>query len=361
MDTSALLNEFVLKVVRHRQASRCQAWSNWIREDLTSRPYQWLRREFVPPVSLRIHPMGQVFWSNQLLLMLIFVRHGCLTFVVRVTLLSPFKPFWILFTGEEVYEAAMAKKSTAAGLDGWAWNEIKALSLSWFVGLAFVLRQVEAAGQWPQGLLDAYIAMIPKAEGDSTSLGQRPLCVLLVVYRLGASVRLAHLKEWFYSWVPDSVFSAGKGVSSVDAWYATSIDIEEVLSQARHSDFHIFVADVVKSFDTVDRDILDCALGRLGLPAWFRRVYFSFHRDVRLRFKLATGLGVAWKRDGSILQGCPLSVIFIIALYTPWCRYLGSFAAISPLVVLTLFWLLLSILFLMSVLLVRRLLLASVF
>ena len=118
--------------------------------------------------------------------------------------------------------------------------------------------------------------MIPKAEGDSTTLGQRPLCVLPVVYRLWTSVRLAHLKEWFYSWVPDSVFSAGKGVSSVDAWYATSIDIEEVLSHARPSDFPIFVADVVKSFDTVDRDIIDGALGRLGLPAWFRKVYFSF-------------------------------------------------------------------------------------
>ena len=34
-----------------------------------------------------------------------------------------------MLTGEELYEAAMAKKSTAAGLDGWAWNEIKALSL----------------------------------------------------------------------------------------------------------------------------------------------------------------------------------------------------------------------------------------
>ena len=84
----------------------------------------------------------------------------------------PQEPFLDLpmLTGEELYEAAMAKKSTAAGLDGWAWNEIKALSLSWFVGLALVLRQVEAAGQWPQGLLDAYIAMIPKAEGDSTPL-----------------------------------------------------------------------------------------------------------------------------------------------------------------------------------------------
>ena len=239
-------------------------------------------------------------------------------------------PYFPMLTGEELYEAAMAKKSTAAGLDGWAWNEIKALSLSWFVGLAVVLRQVEAAGQWPQGLLDAFFAMIPKAEGDSTPLGQRPLCVLPVVYRLWASVRLAHLKDWFYSWVPDSVFSAGKGVSSVDAWFATAIDIEEVLSQAVHSDFHIFVADVVKSFDTVDRDILGCALGRLGLPAWFRKVYFSFHRDVRLRFKLATGLGVAWKRDGGIPQGCPLSMVFIIALETPWCRHLVSLDGISP-------------------------------
>ena len=110
-----------------------------------------------------------------------------------------------ILTGQELYEAVMAKKSTAAGLDGWAWNEIKALSLSWFVGLALGLRQVETAGQWPQ-------AMIPKAQVDSTSLGQRPLCVLPVVYRLWASVRLAHLKDWFYSWVPDSVFSASTGV-----------------------------------------------------------------------------------------------------------------------------------------------------
>ena len=148
-----------------------------------------------------------------------FERHGCLIFVGMGTLLSPqaflnfvgdHLPHEDLFylpilTCEELYEAAMAKKSTAGGLDGWAWNEIKAFSLSWFVGLALVLRQIEAAGRWPQGLLDAYIAMIPKAEGDSTPLGQHPLCVLPVVYRLWASVRLAHLKEWFFSWVPDSV------------------------------------------------------------------------------------------------------------------------------------------------------------
>ena len=40
-------------------------------------------------------------------------------------------------------------------------------------------------------------------------------------------------------------FSAGQGGSSVDAWYSTSIDIEEVVSKARQRDFHIFVADLL--------------------------------------------------------------------------------------------------------------------
>ena len=67
-----------------------------------------------------------------------------------------------------------------------------------------------------------------------------------------------------------------KVVSSVDAWYATSNDIEEVLGHTRHSDFHIFVADVVKSFDTVDRGILSVLAGCPVIPfpmfmSWDRR------------------------------------------------------------------------------------------
>ena len=53
-----------------------------------------------------------------------------------------------ILTGEELHEAAMMKKSTAGGLDGWAWNEIKILSLSWFAGLELTLRQVESLGRW---------------------------------------------------------------------------------------------------------------------------------------------------------------------------------------------------------------------
>ena len=101
-------------------------------------------------------------------------------------------------------------------------------------------------------------------------------------------------------------------------------DIEEVLSGVADSDVHLFVADVIKSFDAVDRGISDKVLSSLGLPGRFRNAYFGYHTHVRLRFKLAAGLGQPWTRDGGIPQGCPLSMMFIVALYLPWCKYLGA-------------------------------------
>ena len=40
--------------------------------------------------------------------------------------------------------------------------------------------------------------------------------------------------------------------------------------------------------------------------------------------KLAAGLGELWTRNGGIPQGCPLSMMFIVALHLPWSRYLAA-------------------------------------
>ena len=135
---------------------------------------------------------------------------------------------------------------------------------------------------------------------------------------------MCQLEGWFKSWVLDSVFCAGGGRGSVEAWYTTALDIEEVLAGANDSDVHLLDADVIKSFDTVDRGILDRVLSSLGLPGWVRNAYFECHAHVRMRFQLASGLGEPWTRIGGIPQGCPLSMMFIVALYLPWCRYLAA-------------------------------------
>ena len=120
--------------------------------------------------------------------------------------------------------------------------------------------------------------MIPKTDGDATPLGQRPLSVLPVVYRIWASDSYGSARMvGFKSWVPDAVFSAGGGRGSVEAWCTSALDIEEVLAGATDSHVHLFDADVIKSFDTVDRSILDRVLSSLGLPGWFRHAYFEYH------------------------------------------------------------------------------------
>ena len=67
--------------------------------------------------------------------------------------------------------------------------------------------------------------------------------------------------------------------------------------------------------------------------SWFRKVYLAYHNHGRLRFKLAAGLGELWCGDGSIPQGSPLSMVFIVALCVPWCRRLEARAVgqdVSP-------------------------------
>ena len=154
------------------------------------------------------------------------------------------------------------KKVTAGGLDGWGRREFKVLPVSWFDGLARILSCVEDSGIWPDGLLDAYIAMIPEVDGDATPLGQRRSLVFfpsLIVF--------GPLPGWDSS---RSGFSLGFRILSsvlveVVALLKLGIPLRLILRRfflvLSDSDVHLlFVADVVKSFDTVDRGVLDLRL-----------------------------------------------------------------------------------------------------
>ena len=92
----------------------------------------------------------------------------------------------------QMLDVVQRKGATAGSLDVWGWRELKVLPVSWYDELARILTEVEDVGVWPDGLLDADIAMIPKTDGDATPLGQRPL-----VYRVSASARMSQLEDWF--------------------------------------------------------------------------------------------------------------------------------------------------------------------
>ena len=136
---------------------------------------------------------------------------------------------------------------------------------------------------------------------------------------------------WFESWVPKSVFSAGGGRSLVEAWFSTALDLEESLSGALDSDVHIIVADVVKSFDTVDWVFWTTCFVVWGCLGVFGMAILSIMPELDPDSSFSCGLGEAWTRCGGIPQGCPLSMVFVVPLNLPWCRYLVSFRRVTGL------------------------------
>ena len=155
-DSLELLNDFLKRVVVSRRDVGVRKGTRSLREDFGFRPYVWLRPDFVPPSPFLVvqdpHTQSYRILVEPHLIdaefrnawMPFFCRSGhpvvtpdqFLNFVGR---LLPQEPYLDLarITGRDLQEVARAKKSTAGGLDGWAWNEIKALPLTGFLVLLF--------------------------------------------------------------------------------------------------------------------------------------------------------------------------------------------------------------------------------
>ena len=127
-----------------------------------------------------------------------------------------------------------------------------------------------------------------------------------------------------------SFFSAADGHGSVDAWYSTASDFEEVLSGLSESHVHVFVADVVYPLVLL---IVVFWISFLG--SWdFLLGFVGFISVTMLMSVSGSSLPVVLVHlgpgMGAFLTGCPLSMIFIVALYLPWCKALESIPGVRP-------------------------------
>ena len=182
------ITEFVQCVVLHRKEFAIRGWRSWVLEDPLVHPYRWLSPDFVPPAPFLSCDPGESEDGSGVLVnpddidrhfekaWLPFFCRGDrgradlgavqaaaehLTPVLDEVHLPP-------LTGDMLFEAVQKKKPSSGSLDGWGWKEFKALPLPWFDKLADVFSLVEEDGVWPDGLLDGYISMIPKTDGDAT-------------------------------------------------------------------------------------------------------------------------------------------------------------------------------------------------
>ena len=214
-------------------------------------------------------------------------------------------------SGRDLQEVARAKKPTAGGLAGWAWNEMVWLfCLSWLRLLVCGLR----------------VYWMPKKPRSRKLMVIQPHLVRgpFVSSRLctgcGPPFGLVIFGSQFLVWVMVSLhlklglplpwtlrrFSPGLVGVSCTSW---SLMLLSHLTLLTGPYWIVLWVDWA------------CLTGLEG-P--------TFLIIVRLRFKLAAGLGEPWCRDGGIPQGCPLSVVLLVAFFVPWCSHLETLPDVKP-------------------------------
>ena len=209
------MNDFLRQVVVCRRDIWIRKWTRWLREDLSSRPYAELRPDFVPPSPFLVVTDPQTESSR------ILVKPHLID--------AEFRKAWMPYfcrSGHPVVTAdqfldfcwsSLASRALSGSSSEYGTGLKSLLLVGWMGGLGTSLRHSRYAGSlvwlffwsWLRRLVSGhkvfwmhFFATIPKADGDSTPLGQRPLSVLPVVYRLWASLRLGHLREWVEGWLP---------------------------------------------------------------------------------------------------------------------------------------------------------------
>ena len=213
--------------------------------------------------------------------------------------------------------ARRMKCGAAPGQDGWRVAELRALPPPLLDKLAEALNEVERTGKWPTTVARATVALLPKGEGPEP-LQQRPITITSVVYRLWAATRLRQILSWQEKWAHPSQHGFRPKHSTADALWDLGLRAETALLDG--TGLTIVSLDYEKCFDRIPQGIVLALVERLGLPvnvvAAARGIYASLDR----RFKLQRGYGQTFRATNGVVQGCPLSVVFLNALVAVWMR-----------------------------------------
>ena len=210
---------------------------------------------------------------------------------------------------------------TAAGLDGWALNDLKLLATAQphvFEHLCALLQVVEQVGRWPNAMIQAYTTLIPKSSTPpEKATDLRPISVLALIYRVWGRLRAKHLAPWQEAWAHPELWGGRAGRGPESLLVGTAFDLE-----GHDGEIAGLSLDLNKAFDRVPRELLFSLLSRMGLSPLVAGPYIDMLRRCSRRYKISGFLDRPSPLYGGILQGCPLSMMALNAFVSVWLRHL---------------------------------------
>ena len=156
-----------------------------------------------------------------------------------------------------------------------------------------LLGLVETEGTWPQELLSAYVAMIPKASGGSRPQDQRPITVLDVVYRVwakGVTITWAPVLHGEYLGDAALGFRAQAGTLHLAQLLSDCIELQK----RRGEPLWLISFDVKQCFPSLPWWGLFGVLERAGIAPRLVRCFHSFYSQLQLHFRYDQVDGSEW-------------------------------------------------------------------
>ena len=212
------------------------------------------------------------------------------------------------------------REGAAPGLPGVPIAVWKALPEGWMEGVARLLNLVEQEGRWPPEWLEAYVVMIPKANGGFRPRDQRPITVLPVLYRIWSK---GVARDWAVALHREYLGQAALGFRAQAGTLHVAQLLSDIIAVRRRLRAELWLVsfDIEKCYDSIPWWALFGVMRRARVEEKVVGAFEAYYRGLRRRFRYGQVDGEVWQAANSLMQGCPAAPDQLNMLLEPFHRW----------------------------------------
>lgn len=223
-------------------------------------------------------------------------------------------------TIEEVNKALkQLKQGKAPGPDGIPGEVLKAGGAALAAELHKLLMVIWAEESVPKDFKNGTIIKLFKKNCRYTCGNYRGITLLAIVGKLYARIILNRVWPSIAPFIPEAQCSFQPGRSTTDMMFAVRQLLEKCREQ--HQELHLVFVDLVKAFDSVNREVLWELLLRIGIPSKIVNIIRSFHQDMEARVFVDGEMTEPFEVSSGLRQGCILAPTLFILFFSFMLRH----------------------------------------
>ena len=222
-------------------------------------------------------------------------------------------------TGERMWKRCRQCKRKAGGVDGWSPAHMWRLPKRWFGALAMIWNVILDGGRLPRIWTQMRVVLIPKNDGSGE---RRSLGIAALAWRLGTTELSHQMRNWVNTWLDEDMCS-GPGRCADELLDRVFEDVET--TRANGTDLGSCKIDLSKCFDRCHWERCSKILLAMGLSPAVAAIIRNFYEGLDLWVENAGAVCTKPIRPTTMLvQGCPLSVLMMIADGNAWMKYVKT-------------------------------------